>query len=235
MNPINPILEDFGLTATSRIRLAEELAELHDGELDAILKSFGALNIPTHDSDRVNILTKRYAVVRAFENGSESVSDADMEWAQEKALVLVKKNGSGSGSTTGPIEDTPTSTKASDSPDSAPKRKRNPKLYPAIKRLVQASPDASKETIAEQVLEQYPGTVEGTIVMYYYKARKELGLKNNGKRGRKPSKVYPNVLAMVKANSDKERKELVAMAVESGVNESTANVYVGKALKELGH
>lgn len=232
MNSINSIFEDFGLSATNRIRLAEELSLLHDGELQSIVQSFSSVDIPVYDNEKVNNLTKRYALIRAFETGAESITEEDMTWAHEKASAFAMKHGTFSVKSDAITENSEVST-ASQNDSTPSKRTRNPKLYPAIKRLVRASSEASKETITEQVEELFPGTVEGTIVMYYYKARKELGLKNAGKRGRKASKVYPTVLELVKTNLKLERKELVELAVASGVNESTANVYVGKAMKEL--
>lgn len=227
-NPISSILEDFGLNTASKIRLAEELSQMHDGELQSIIQSFSGTTIPTHDNGKVNSLTMRYAVVNAFESGADGINDEDMENALARAVSFAERSGTFSINV-----DSVDSVEGSENDSEPSKRTRNPKLYPTIERLVQASPDATKEQITEQVLEIFPGTVEGTIVMYYYKARKDQGLKNNGKRGRKASKVYPTVLELVKANPGMDRKELIELAVAEGVNESTANVYVGKALKEL--
>jgi len=229
---ITESLEAFDLNVTSKVRLAQSMNDVHFGELESIVKTMTRDEIPYHENSRVNNAILRYAIMGAFENNRDSITSEDLQSAHDRAVTLITRNGTLAESSFN--EDAPQHTlePSSDAPQPTAKRKRNPNLYPSIRRMVEASPDAEKDTIVQQAMDKY-GAEDGTATNYYYKARKELGLKNNGKRGRKSSNLYPMILELVKNNLDKSRKELVALAVEEDVKPATANVYVGKALKEL--
>lgn len=229
MSVINENLEAFNLNTSSRTRLVQSMNEIHEGELESIVKSMANsdLTIPHHDNNRVNTLTLRYAVVTAFENGQDRISDADMQSAYDRALDFASKNGTLNVSNLDAI--TIEGENAAEGAEQAGKRKRNPNLYPSIKRMVEASPDAEKSEIVEQAVERFAAD-EGTATNYFYKARKELGLKNNGRRGRKGSGIYGKMVELINENTALVRDEIVALAVERGIKEGTANAYYSKII-----
>lgn len=218
-------LESFNILNNGRTRISQSLNDLHVGEMESIIRAMSSDTILSHDNFKVNTLFMKYVIMNAFDKGLDAVNEQDMQNAMQQAISTAEKNG-----TFSIVADDVSTIETSETPPEAPTRKRDASLYPRVLRLVEASPEASKDEIIKQV---QSNADEGTLVNYFYKARKELGLKNNGKRGRRKSNAYPTVLKLVKENAGQDRKTLVQLAIDAGINASTANVYVGKALKEL--
>lgn len=180
MNTISAELTAFGFENASHIRLSQELGEAAPSKLNNLFSTLWTDKSVLTDNDRVNRMIIRYAIIEAINAGADNLTDEIITLAKEKAGVLAGTLG------TYKIEE-PEMVDEDDNevPAAAGKRTRNPDLYPRIKSLVGQYPEALKDEIVATVLDELD-TNEGTATMYYYKARKELGLKNNGKRGRKP-------------------------------------------------
>lgn len=181
MNTITQELKDFGFESVNGVRLAQELGETSSGKLRNLFKNQWSDDSVLTDNDRVNSMLIRYSIVDAINQGLDHLTDEVILAAAEKANGLANSLG------TFKIEEPELEEgeEGSESVRKAAKRTRNPDLYPRIKSLVAQSPDASRDEIVARALKELD-TNEGTATMYFYKARKELGLKNNGKRGRKP-------------------------------------------------
>ncbi len=230
MENITATLEAFNLNTSSLIRLPHSLADLHLGELKAIVESITDADIPVHDNDRVNSMTMRYAIVDAFKDGRDVISNYDLSLAQQKAINTAQKNGSLNGASS--LGGVSTLSETSETASNAPKRTRNRNTYPSIKRLVENAPEASKDEIVEQAIEQL-NVSDTTAVQYFYKARRELGM-GTGKRGRKGSNLFPAMLELVREHGDThDRDDIVQMAIDKGIKAGTATAYYYKAVKTL--
>ena len=183
MNTIAQELKAFGFEGSSRIRLSQELGEASSGKLRNLFTNvWNDISVLTVN-DRVNRMIIRYAIVDAINSGQDALTAEIIENAKNKADSLANTMGTfkiQEGELEGEEGE-----ERSERASNGVKRTRNPDLFPRIKNLVALSPDATKNEIIERVLKELD-TNEGTATMYFYKARKELGLKNNGKRGRKP-------------------------------------------------
>jgi len=181
MNTISEELKAFGFESTSGIRLAQELGESSTGKLKNLFTNqWDDVSVLT-DNERVNGMMIRYAIVDAINQGLDHLTDEVIQSARERANGLANKMG------TFKIEESELEEgeEGSESVRKGGKRTRNPELFPRIKSMVSQSPDATRDEIVARALKELD-TNEGTATMYFYKARKELGLKNNGKRGRRP-------------------------------------------------
>jgi hypothetical protein len=167
-------LADYGFENPSIIRITQELGESSYNTLSRIFNDLWQ-GEALEENERVNRMIIRYALLEGLKTKAESLTEEIISSAREKALNLANTIG------TFKIEE---KLEAPESVSVTPKRTRNPDLYPQIKKLVRNAPDAPRDEIVAQIVEEF-GANEGTATMYFYKARKELGLKNNGKRGRK--------------------------------------------------
>lgn len=182
MNTIAQELKAFGFENGSTVRLSQELGETSSGKLRNLFSNvWDDISVLT-DNDHVNRMLIRYAVVDAIKNGQDFLTAEMVEAAKVKADGLANTLG------TYKIQEEEIepeeSEEGTERVSKGAKRTRNPELYPRVKSLVAASPDAHRDEIVARVVKELD-TNEGTATMYFYKARKELGLKNNGKRGRR--------------------------------------------------
>lgn len=170
-------LNDFGFETSSNIHVSKELGESSLNTLERLFSNLWKGESVLGDNDRVNSMVIRYAILEGLKNGSESIDESLIQIAKDKAAKLADTMGTFNIQVEEVEEGSETTVKEG-------KRTRNPDLYPQIKNMVASSPDAPRDEIVAKVVEEM-GAKEGTATMYFYKARKELGLKNNGKRGRK--------------------------------------------------
>lgn len=208
--------------------LAEKLGELPNDELFNILEDFtGDETIGIKGDETLQSLTLSRALVEAFTKGKDSITQADIDAAQERAQK-VAEGLSGKTAESDKIE----SEAVTETPK--PKRKRTGKLKPAIKKCVEDNPDAQSDEVVTMMTEQDSEVNPVTARMYYYQVRKELGLPTIGKRGRKPADTFDNLKSMLKDNLDKPKSDMVEKFVkEFGVTEGTASSYYSKAKTEL--
>ncbi len=184
MNTIAQELKSFGFEHNSAIRLSHELGETSSGKLKSLFSHiWDDVNILS-DNDRINRMIIRYTIMDAVKNNQDYITAEMIESAKLKADGLANLMGTYKIHEEESVEDE----EGSESVSKGVKRTRNPDLYPRIKSLVTQSPDATKNEIVSRVVKELD-TNEGTATMYFYKARKELGLKNNGKRGRKAKQI----------------------------------------------
>lgn len=181
MNTITQELKAFGFENVSRITLSQELNESSSGKLKNLFANVCENVDSLTENDRINRMIIRYAIVGAIESAQDYLTLEMIESAKTKAGVLAETLGTLKIQEELESEDEDGS---SESANKGVKRTRNPDLFPRIKNLVGLHPEASRDEIVARVIKELD-TNEGTATMYFYKARKELGLKNNGKRGRK--------------------------------------------------
>ncbi len=183
MNTIAQELAAFGYENNSAVRLAQELGESSTGKLKNLFTNMWDDTTVMSVNDRVNSMLIRYAFVDAVQQGLDHLTDEVIQNARERANGLATSLG------TFNIREEELEQEegeqGSESVRKGGKRTRNPELFPRIKSMVAQSPDATRDEIVARALKELD-TNEGTATMYFYKARKELGLKNNGKRGRRP-------------------------------------------------
>lgn len=222
-------LEAFDLDFSNRAALAQSAAALHVMELQSIVQGLSdSKTYPQHENPAVSSMAMRHAILAAFENGRDSISDEDIQTALEKGIKTCKVCG------TFAIREAGESDLEASEGDSTPvKSSRKVNAYVVVKRLVERNSDADKDTIVQQAQEQTDAAVS-TLEQYFHKARRELGMATSGKPGRKSTGARETVQKIVDDNPGLERKEIVALAVEQGINRSTANVYAGDALKNKG-
>ena len=136
-------------------------------------------------NERMHSLTLSYAIVDAFHNGNDYIDQNAIDTAFKKAAAPADMMAI-DGSTRPDPEREPDSITVSDdgSVQVKAKRKRDRGLQPLIEQLVQDNPNAQGAEIVEMVQRDKPDAVEGTIKVYYSKARKAMGLPTIGKRGR---------------------------------------------------
>lgn len=119
------------------------------------------------------------------------------------------------------------------------KRQRTPDLYPDMVQYVKDNPDAQKQQVVMIFSKQYPGKAETTLTQYYHKARREVGLKPNGKPGRNRSDTYPTIRTMVEGmiqrdpsvSVDGMKKEVSKSFPD--IKSSSIQNYVYRARKEV--
>jgi len=104
-----------------------------------------------------------------------------------------------------------------------------------VKAIVSDNPELVKDEVVEQAMNTDGVDVsESTLVLYFYKARTELGLPTNGKRGRPQSDKWSEIVNLVQANPDADRATVVQQIHDQfDVAESTATNYYHKAQREL--
>lgn len=179
--------------------------------------------------------TLQYALVRAFEQDRTSITQEDVDAACQDAAKLAESLSTGSSTR----EDIAESNVENDDSEHSTKpkktRKKNPNLYPMILSMVENNMNATPDEILEMVKERDNSVNDSTVKVYYSKARNELNLPKIGKRGRKGSGIYGKIKALIEANPNVERSEMIDRIVtELGAKVGTAQAYYSKATKELG-
>lgn len=254
------IFEQHGLSFDSTDQAMESLNDLDIVELWDLAEALipdnsGIESTGNEDSDS---LILRTALISALENGAESLSQKDFDRARDHVSSLedetpedseVEATAEGdetpdeNAAMEAGDEDTTNDVEASDGDDSVatedqPKRRgRRPssEAYTAVKTIVEADPDLVKDEVVEQAQSQTNVDVsESTLVLYFYKARKELGLATNGTRGRPRSDKWSDIVELVRASGDANRATVITQISEQfDVAESTAINYYHKAHREI--
>lgn len=221
------------------IRLSHALADEASDTLWPILEEFtdGATIGMDCANEMMHTLTLRGALVKAFEDGKDTITQDDIDAARERAAKTadgLRRNGS-------TRTDEPSTENAADDAENAsstvskPKRKKRKNLMPMIESLVEDNPKATPNEIYEMVAKRVPDANESTVKVYYSKARTNLNLPSIGKRGRKSSGIYGKIKAMVQDNPDTDRATIIDRIInELDTKTGTAQAYYSKAKKELG-
>lgn len=174
--------------------------------------------------------TLQYALVAAFKDDRDYITQADIDTAQERASNLAESMSRGS-STRDDDAVEPTLDDNGDEVAAPVKRKRDPGLYPMILSLVEENLKATPDEILAMVQKSKPSANESTVKVYYSKARGELNLPKIGKRGRKGSGIYGKIKTLIEANPDVPRAEMVERIVnELGAKVGTAQAYYSKVM-----
>lgn len=187
---------------------------------------------------RIRKTTLAYIFTNLFETGSMTVDQAMVDVAVEKATNLCESLFGKAFANADPGQTIDADDDNDDSTQTVT-RKRDPNLFPRIKRWVRDNPDASVEDAVSSLSDTNPNTAESTLRNYVYKARKELGMKSNGKRGRKKTDTFDRVrvvtVEMREQNSDVSVVDIAAEVCSRhpDIAEGTAKVYIYKALKEM--
>lgn len=237
------IFEQRGMHFDDAEEAMNELTALESDELWDLTEQFiGEDNvIGVEGSEEMQANTLRIALVNALEANAERITQKDIDLAQERALDLEADTDAEAETTpikvTAEAESEETEAEAEASADEQPAkrtRKRTSVSRELIRSLIKADPDAPREDILEQAFDQGADVAETTAVMYFYDARKELGLEPNGKRGRKPTNSIEKVRELIEANWDMERGDLIDLIVsELEYKPNTATVYYHEALNEI--
>ena len=222
-------LSDFGFEATSIIKMSNALGESNFATLRTIFNRLWKGNDPFTDNERVDSIMIRYAIIEAMKHEADEIDQTMLDYAKTKTENLAKILGTMNIQESEMDQESDSVTTSTTSA-----KKRNPKLYPAILRLVTNNREAEKEEIESMLAEQVPNVDSGTFTNYFYKARRELGIKTTGKRGRKSSGKIEAVRKIMTENPNASRKELVELCEQAGINPSTATVYICKVSKEKG-
>jgi len=256
MNAIE-VFEQHGLQFETDEQAMIELSELQPEQLWDLTEHFtGEAPIGVSGDEETQANTLRIALVNAFSENSESITQQDIDLAQERALSLIGDveneaesedsqvdepegellEAAETQQTTDTISRGRRSTDVSE--DDAPKRTRRRTSHSRalIKSLVHKSPNADRDTIVQRAFQQGADVTEETAIMYFYDVRNEMGLPPNGKRGRKPTNTLESVKTLIFENwdEDHQRADIIDMIVsELGYKLNTATVYYHAALKEL--
>jgi hypothetical protein len=220
----------------SLARVPAQLKEADPETLWLVLEDFTdnkpiGLNSP---NENMHQLTLSYALVDAFENDRQVITQDDVDRAFERAAKFSESMVRGSSKKPDEPKDDETVSGSENVQKPAQKRKRSKTLMPNVKAVVSDNPKAETDELIELIQKREPNAKEGTIRAYISNARKELGL-STGKRGRKPSNLYPSIKTMVQDNPDATADEIVERAVnEIDCKPNTARAYYSKAKKELG-
>ena len=253
---INDVLAQNGLEFHDSEQAVAELAELDNDELWTITEQLmgdDPIGIQGDEDEQADIL--RIVIANAFDNGAESITQDDIDLAQETALNLqadqadqadVEDEPSGVSVTEeaaaivdGQTDEEPeqeASEDESEPVDAKPKRtrKRTSESRRIIKNLVIADPDMPRDEVLAQAESEGIDVSPDTAMMYFYDVRNELGLAPNGKRGRKKTNTIERVIELIQANPDLSRKEYIGLIhSELGYAESSASVYYHKAQNEM--
>lgn len=178
--------------------------------------------------------TLQYALVRAFEQDRTSITQEDVDAARQDAAKLAESLSTGSSTRPDAAIENDADNDAGTIAKPTKTRKRDASLYPLILSLVENNMKAKPDEILTMVKESKPDVNESTAKVYYSKARNELNLPKIGKRGRKGSGIYGKIKALIEANPNVERSEMIDRIVtELGAKVGTAQAYYSKAMKEL--
>lgn len=219
-------------------RLAEALSSESPDTLWPLLEDFThgkpiGMDCP---NELMHSLTLRGALVKAFEENRDTITQEHIDAAREKyakTANILRKNGATR--TDDPVRET-VEDENGELVAKPQKRKRDTTLMPLIERLVQEHAQKPNEDILSMVMEKRPAAKENTVRAYISKARGNLGLKSKGaKRGRANSGIYDKIKTLIQDNPETPRKEMIERIVnELDAKEGTAQAYYSKAKKELG-
>lgn len=246
---VNEVLAQNGLEFFDNEQAVAELAELDNDELWTITEQLMGdepIGIQGDEEEQADIL--RIVLANAFSVNAESITQSDIDLAQETALNLqtdVEDEHTGSSVTEvsqeeaasiadGQTDDEPEQEAAE--PATKPKRtrRRTSQSRQTIKDIVQANPDMAREDVLAEAESQGIDVTADTAMMYFYDVRNELGLPPNGKPGRKKTNTIERVKELITANPGVSRKEYIALIhSEFGYAESSSSVYYHKAQNEL--
>lgn len=179
-------------------------------------------------NELMHSLTLQYALVEAFSNDRDSITQADIDTAQERAAKLAESMSRGS-STRDDAAVEPIYDDEGEEVAAPVKRKRDPGLYPMILSLVEENMKATPDEILTMVRKSKPNVNESTVKVYYSKARSELNLPKIGKRGRKGSGIYGKIKTLIEANPDAERAEMIERILAEVTKPDGSPVPVGTA------
>jgi len=235
------IFRNHGVNITaddSSMKLVKALKEENPATLWPMLEEFTNNKPIGLDgcNETMHHYTLQYALVRAFEQNRDSITQDDLDAAREDAAKLAESLSHGSSTRDDEIVQNDSENEDNQSNVAKPKktRKRNRNLYPMILSLVEDNMKATPNEILEMVKERDPAANDSTVKVYYSKARNELNLPKIGKRGRKGSGIYDKIKALIEANPNVERAEMIERIVnELGAKVGTAQAYYSKAMKEL--
>lgn len=242
----NEIFEKHGLHFEDAEHAAVELAELDIVELWDVAEDFqdGDLGISGNEETQATIL--RAALMQAFTDDRDHITQQDLDLAQEKALSLEDDMEDGE-----TMEVKATAEQDEESEDETPDqnasntsetdetpakrtRKRSSESRKIMKSLIEASPDASRNEILEQAFNGDVDISETTAITYFYDIRNELGLSPNGKRGRKPNCKQGAIVEFIQANPELDKDQIIQQIADKfGYKESTAKQYHYLATREL--
>lgn len=222
----NEIFENHGLSFNDSEHAAAELADLNLDELWDITDDFIVDELEVTGNEDEQAATLRTALVHAFENDLEAITQQDFDLAREQAIQIgdadedepeqSASEDETEQSATEDAEDASGEDETEDEPDQAAsatpkprkKRKRTSAGLAAVRRLVEADNTAEAATVVEQA-QQEVDIAESTLTAYYYKVRREMGLAGTGKRGRKPNDTKDQVRAIIENNWDAERADII--------------------------
>lgn len=221
--------------------LIRELRDTDPETLWLILEDFTDNKPIGMDSpnEKMHRLTLSYALVDAFENDRDSITQDDITAAHERAAKTAETMIRGSSTKPDPELVSETGGDINTDTQTAQKPRKKSKRIKGLKEmvfsLVEDNPKAQSAEIVDMVQEREPAAKDGTIKVYYSQARKSLGLPTIGKRGRKSSGLYGSIKKLVQDNPDASKDEITEQAQkELDANPNTVAVYYGKARKELG-
>lgn len=221
------------------VPLSTQIVQQDPETLKTVLQEVSDINnLNLSGDDQVQGLTISFALLNAFENNAESITEEDIEAAQREVAEFLNNDSEddvnvevADSDETDDVQEA--NTEDSESEDTEPRKVHNPALKETVYDLVQNNPDAQKLQVVNWTLEQIPDANEGTISVHYYNARKEFDLQPIGKRGRPAnSGKLPQIRQMIQDNPDASRADIIARCVsELGLKESTAANYYAKACK----
>lgn len=205
---------DIDGNETDSKNLAYQLTGMDVKNLWTIVEDLAHEEINEIDgNEQIQGMALNYALVDAFENDLDQITQKEIDVAVEKATESVNNLSGNQSEVSSPGK---------------PNRKT------LIKNLVEENPDALADEIIDMALEANDNMNKLTAKQYYYNVRKELGLEPVGKRGRKPSDTIDRIKALLDGNLDVPKSEMVEKIVsEIGVKEGTASTYYSKAKKQL--
>lgn len=205
---------DIDGNETDSKNLAYQLTGMDVKNLWTIVEDLAHEEINEIDgNEQVQGMALNYALVDAFENDLDQITQKEIDVAVEKATESVNNLSGNQSEVSSPGK---------------PNRKT------LIKNLVEENPDALADEIIDMALEANDNMNTLTAKQYYYNVRKELNLNPVGKRGRKPSDTIDRIKALLDGNLDVPKAEMVEKIVsEIGVKEGTASTYYSKAKKQL--
>lgn len=225
-------IDNFG----AKSRVPEKLSQTDPETLWLVVEDFSEGKPIGMDSpnEKAHQLTLSYALFNAYESDSLTITQDDIDRAAERASGTMERmvKGSSTKADDAPVENDNGSIAAADAPK---KRKRSKTLMPNVEAVVKDNPDADTDELIELIQKREPNSAENTIRSYISKARTELGL-STGKRGRKPSKLYPTIKTTVQDNPDASVDEVGKLAESTlgkDINPNTLLAYYNKAHKEL--
>jgi len=251
------IFENHGLNFTDSEQVAAELEDMDVEDLWNITDDFLVDSLEVNGDEDTQAAGLRAALVHAFENNLEAITQQDFDLACEQALQIGDATEDGepeqeqSADSVDPDEDEQSDADADDDPeqsaDSAEtnedkpeqkqakgeRRNRRSKNKAVVRRLVEEDPAAEVQTIVERA-QQELDLAETTLCTYYYDVRRTLGLAGTGRRGRRPNDTAQQVRQYILDNWDCEADEIINGIFENfDLAETTAKGYYYRELRVI--